>query len=86
MVQKPLTIFSILHKKERYNMNIVTSVTIFNDAVGKRMSVSYSEIDETTGKIISDNKRIDRIVVDTDIITIADQLKNYAQTFINSAE
>ena len=67
-------------------MNIVTSVTIFNDAVGKRMSVSYSEIDETTGKIVSDNKRIDRIVVDTDIITIADQLKNYAQTFINSAE
>ena len=86
MVQKPSIIFLILHKKERYNMNIVTSVTIFNDAVGKRMSVSYSEIDETTGKIVSDNKRIDRIVVDTDIITIADQLKNYAQTFINSAE
>lgn len=43
-------------------MKIITSVTVFNDAVGMRMSATYSEIDEQTGKIISDNQRFDRVV------------------------
>ena len=64
-------------------MNIVTSVTIFNDAVGKRMSVSFSEIDENTGTVLSDNKRIDRVVTDGNVISLADELKEYAQQFIN---
>lgn len=45
-------------------MKILTSLTFFNDAVGKRMSVSYSEVDEATGKVISDNNRKDRVVLD----------------------
>ena len=40
-------------------MKTATSVTVWNDAVGKRMSITYSEIDETTGKVISDNNRED---------------------------
>ena len=48
-------------------MKIITSVTVFNDAVGMRMSATYSEIDESTGRVISDNKnhrdRIQRISV-----------------------
>ena len=66
-------------------MNIVTSVTVFNDAVGKRMSITYSEIDDQ-GKIISDNKRLDRVVTEKAIIGVADELANYAQKFIDSAE
>ena len=67
-------------------MNIVTSVTVFNDAVGKRMSVSFSEVDETTGKIISDNKRFDRLLTDSEIISLCDDLKGYAQQFISELE
>lgn len=66
-------------------MKIVTSVTVWNDAVGKRISITYSEIDET-GKIIADNKRIDRIITDTSAKKIADDLQAYAQTFIDSIE
>ena len=45
-------------------MKIITSVTVFNDAVGTRMSATYSEVDEQTGRIISDNQRFDRVVTD----------------------
>lgn len=43
-------------------MKTATSVTVWNDAVGKRMSITYSEIDETTGKVISDNNREDKVI------------------------
>lgn len=65
-------------------MKIVTSVTMFNDAIGKRMSVSYSEIDDSTGQIVSDNKRIDRVVTDQKVIGLADELKAYAQEFVDA--
>lgn len=67
-------------------MKLITSVTVFNDAVGKRLSASYSEIDDVTGKIISDNMRIDRVLTDSSIISIADNLKEYAQSFIDNEE
>lgn len=66
-------------------MKVVTSVTIWNDAVGKRMSITYSEIDET-GKIIADNKRIDRIITDASARKTAEDLQAYAQTFVDSVE
>lgn len=65
-------------------MKIVTSTTIFNDAVGKRMSITYSEIDDETGRVISDNKRLDRVIVQPAIIAVADELKGYAQEFIDA--
>lgn len=66
-------------------MKVVTSVTVFNDAVGKRMSITYSEVDETTGKIISDNNRIDRVVTDKDAKAAIDNLNEFAQEFVDSA-
>lgn len=66
-------------------IKVVTSVTVFNDAVGKRMSVTYSEIDEQTGQIISDNKRIDRVVTNQEAKEIIDDLNEYAQEFIDSS-
>ena len=59
-------------------MKIITSVTVFNDAVGTRMSATYSEVDEATGRIISDNERFDRVVTDKDAKSAANSLIDYA--------
>ena len=59
-------------------MKIVTSVTVFNDAVGMRMSATYSEVDEGTGRVISDNNRFDRVVTDSEIRNGANALLEYA--------
>lgn len=67
-------------------IKIVTSVTVFNDAVGKRMSISYSEVNEETGTIISDNKRIDRVVTDSAVKRIIDDLNDFAQNYIDSVD
>lgn len=58
---------------------IVTSITFFNDAVGLRLSATYSEIDET-GKVISDNKRVDRVVTDAGIKSTVADLYAYAES------
>lgn len=65
-------------------MKTVTSITIFNDAVGKRMSLTYSEINEETGQVISDNNRIDRVIVDSDTKALINSLETVAQSFIDS--
>ena len=62
-------------------MNIVTSIGLFDDAFGKRISLTYSQIDDT-GKIISDNKRIDRVVTDTTVIENINAVKAYAASLI----
>lgn len=67
-------------------MKIVTSITIWNDAIGKRMSATYSEIDDSTSKVISDNARIDRVVTDAEKKEAADALIAYAQSFIDAEE
>ena len=59
-------------------MKIITSVTVFNDAIGMRMSATYSEIDDETGRIISDNKRFDRVVTDNTAKADAQSLLDYA--------
>lgn len=66
-------------------MRVVTSVTIFNDAVGMRMSVTYSDVDENTGRILLDNSRIDRVITDQDVKTTANSLLEQAQTFVENA-
>lgn len=58
---------------------VVTSVTTFNDAVGVRMSVTYSEIDDETGRIITDNNRYDRVVTDSSVKSASTTLFEYAQ-------
>lgn len=67
-------------------MNVVTSIGVFNDAIGKRMSISYSVVDDTTGQVIADNKRIDRVVTDQTVIAHANALAEHAQQFLDSAE
>lgn len=67
-------------------MKTVTSATIFQDSVGLRISMTYSEVDEETGKIISDNKRVDRVITDKTAKSHANSLLNYAQDFIDGME
>jgi hypothetical protein len=59
-------------------MKIVTSATVFNDAVGVRLSATYSEVDDDTGRIISDNQRYDRVITDTTVKNYAARLIEYA--------
>lgn len=59
-------------------MKIITSVTFFNDAVGMRMSATYSEVDETTGRIIKDNQRFDRVITNSEIRNKANDILDYA--------
>lgn len=59
-------------------MKIITSVTVFPDAVGMRMSATYSEVDEQTGRVISDNNRFDRVITDNTIKADAQALIDYA--------
>ncbi len=63
-------------------MKKITSATVFSDAVGMRLSATYSEIDDTTGRIISDNQRFDRVITDAEITDAAQSIINYAQSSI----
>ena len=67
-------------------MKTVTSMTVFNDAVGMRMSITYSEIDENSGKVTSDNKRIDRVITSSETKSIANELMDFAQEFVDAVE
>lgn len=59
-------------------MKIITSVTAFQDAVGMRLSATYSEVDDNTGRIISDNNRFDRVITDNSVKADAQALIDYA--------
>lgn len=59
-------------------MKIITSVTVFQDAVGMRLSATYSEIDDETGRVISDNQRFDRVITDSKVKAKAEALIEYA--------
>lgn len=66
-------------------MKKVTSYTIFDDSVGKRISLTYSEIDDN-GTIVTDNKRIDRVITDSAIIAKANEIAAFAQTFVDNID
>lgn len=59
-------------------MKIVTSATVFRDALGMRLSYTFSEVDEETGKIISDNNRANRMITDADAQNAAETVLAYA--------
>lgn len=69
-------------------MRIVTSIGLFDDAVGKRMSITYSEVDDTTGQVVSDNKRIDRVVTRAhqDILNEIADITEFAQEFVDQED
>ena len=64
-------------------MKVVTSATVFQDSVGMRLSVTYSNVDEN-GKITSDNVRANRVLTDMEIKNKAAELLSYAQQYVDS--
>jgi hypothetical protein len=67
-------------------MKVATSATVFSDAVGMRLSVTYSVVDNNTGKIIEDNKRANKVLTDAEIKSLAQDLLVYSQDYIESLE
>lgn len=63
-------------------MKIVTSAAVFNDAVGTRMSITFTEIDEN-GIVIDNNKRVDRILTNDEQVRAAEAIKAIAQSFVD---
>ena len=67
-------------------MKTVTSVTVWNDAVGSRVSITYSEVDEKTGKVTSDNNRLDRVILDDDAKAAMEKLFAYAKESVDDTQ
>lgn len=65
------------------SINVVTSTTVWNDAVGMRASITYSEVDSETGKIIADNKRIDRVITDRETKALMQNVLDKAQEYVD---
>lgn len=62
-------------------MKKLTSITILTTAEGKRISTTHSDIDGD-GKIVSENNRVNRVVVDADALKHINALETYAQNII----
>ena len=67
-------------------MKRATSATVFQDAVGMRMSITYSVVDDETGRIIEDNKRITKVVTDNTQVTHAQAVLADAQAYVDTLE
>lgn len=67
-------------------MKRVTSATVFQDAVGMRMSITYSVIDDETGRIIEDNKRVTRVLTDATQIAQAQAVVATAQAYVDTLD
>lgn len=65
-------------------IKIVTSATVFRDSLGMRLSYTYSEVDEVSGKIINDNVRGNRMITDASVVTEADDILAYAQSSVEA--
>lgn len=56
-------------------MNILTGFAVIKDAVGNRITYTYSEVDEQ-GTITSSNKKESFIVLDAETKSLIEQLEN----------
>lgn len=61
-------------------MKVITSATVFRDALGMRVSYTFSEVDEETGRIVSDNNRASRMITDATVQGCAESVLAYAQS------
>lgn len=62
-------------------MKKVTSMTILTTAEGKRLSLTFSEIDDN-GNIIKENERANRVIVDGNALGIIAELEDFAQGIV----
>ena len=48
------------------------------------MSVTYSEVDEATGRVTKDNLRMDRVITDKNAQKSMQSILSYAQDFVDA--
>jgi len=65
-------------------INRVTALSFFTTTEGVRIAIRYSVINEETGEIVESNKRMDRVVVNTEAIANYEALLEYAQSLIDA--
>ena len=63
-------------------MKKLTAITVFQTSAGARMSMVYSEINDS-GVIVKDNARTDRILVDEEALGHAEALMEFAQACVD---
>lgn len=62
-------------------MNNIKAIGIANDGSMKRISVNYDVVNEE-GKVVSSNKRINRVITDNDVINAINIIYEYANTML----
>lgn len=65
-------------------MKKVTSMTVLTTAEGKRLSITFSEIDND-GNIIKENERVNKVVVDHSVLGYIAELEEFAQSIAEGA-
>lgn len=62
-------------------MNNIKAIGMANDGSMKRISVNYDVVNEE-GKVVSSNKRINRVITDNDVINAINIIYEYANTML----
>lgn len=63
-------------------MKKVTSMTILTTAEGKRLSITFSQIDDK-GNIVKENERVNKVVVNNNMLNNIAELEGFAQDIVN---
>ncbi len=67
-------------------MKKVTSVTVWNDSAGIRISVTYSVVDPVTRKVTADNIRENYVLSDDSEVSTAAALTALAQSIVSAGD
>ena len=60
----------------------ITSMTVLTTGEGKRISITYSEIDDK-GNLVSENNRVNRIIVDEEALEKVASLEEFASKIVD---
>lgn len=63
-------------------MKKATSMTVLTTAEGKRLSITFSEIDDN-GNIIKENERVNKVVVNRSALDCIAELEDFAQDIVD---
>lgn len=64
-------------------MRNVKGYAIASDGNMKRIAITYDEIDDT-GKVISPNLKVNRLISDSDVLLANSTIELFAQSVVNS--
>lgn len=64
-------------------MNNVKTISTTTEGNGKRMAITFDVVDES-GKVTTSNKRINRVVVDENVLEAIKVVDAYAQNAVNA--